>query len=71
MVVTLQDLAPLDETERMRTEFLGLVSHELREPPTVGRGSAGTVLQEGASLDRAEMRKFHRIIALQAGTCAA
>ena len=30
MVVTMQDLAPLDEIDRMRTEFLGLVSHELR-----------------------------------------
>ena len=32
VVVTFQDLAPLDEVERLRTEFLGLVSHELREP---------------------------------------
>ena len=30
MVVTRQNLAPLDEIERLRTEFLGLVSYKLR-----------------------------------------
>ena len=34
VVVTLQDLAPLEETERLRAEFLGMVSHELRAPVT-------------------------------------
>ena len=67
VVVTMQDLAPLDETERMRTEFLGLVSHELRAPLTSIKGSADTLLEEGAELDRAEMREFFRIIAEQAG----
>ena len=67
VVVTLQDLAPLDEIERMRTEFLGLVSHELRAPLTSIKGSADTLLEEGANLDRAEMREFFRIIAEQAG----
>ena len=66
VVVTMQDLAPLDEIERLRTEFLGLVSHELREPLTAVKGSADTLLEEGARLDRAEMREFHRIIAEQA-----
>ena len=32
VVVTLQDLAPLEELERLRAEFLGIVSHELRTP---------------------------------------
>ena len=32
VVVIAQDLAPLEEVERQRAEFLGLVSHELREP---------------------------------------
>ena len=65
-VATLQDLAPFDEIERMRTEFLGLVGHELREPLTAVQGSADTLLEEGARLERAEMREFHRIIAEQA-----
>ena len=67
LVVTLQDLAPLDEIERMRTEFLGLVSHELRAPLAAIKGSADTLLEEAAELDRAEMREFFRIIAEQAG----
>ena len=67
VVVTMQDLAPLDEIERMRTEFLGLVSHELRAPLIAIKGSADALLEEEAKLDRAEMREFHRIIAEQAG----
>ena len=66
MVVTMQDLAPLDEIERMRTEFLGLVGHELRAPLVAIKGSADALLEEAAELDPAEMREFHRIIAEQA-----
>ncbi len=65
LVITIQDLAPLDEIERMRTEFLGLVSHELREPLAAIKGSATTLLEDAAALDPAEMREFHRIIAEQ------
>ena len=67
VVVTLQDLAPLEETERLRAEFLGLVSHELRAPLTSIKGSAVTLLEEHEALDPAEMRAFFRIIAEQAG----
>ena len=66
VVVTMQDLAPLDEIERLRTEFLGLVSHELREPLAAIKGSAATLLEDAAKLDPAEMREFFRIIAEQA-----
>ena len=62
VVVTMQDLAPLDEIERQRTEFLSLVSHELREPLTSIKGSAATLLEEGDALDPAERREFFRII---------
>ena len=64
-VVTMQDLAPLEEMERLRTEFLAMVSHELRTPLTSIRGSADTLLDEEASLDPAETRQFHRIIVEQ------
>ena len=67
VVVTVQDLAPLDEIERLRTEFLGLVGHELREPLAAIRGSAVTLLEDAAALDPAEMREFHRIIVEQSG----
>ncbi len=66
VVVTLQDLAPLDEIERLRVEFLGLVSHELREPLAAIKGSVTTLLGDAAKLDPAEMGEFHRIIAEQA-----
>ncbi len=66
MVVTVQDLAPFDEIERLRTEFLGLVSHELREPLAAIKGSAVTLLEEAPALDPAEMREFHRLIVEQA-----
>ena len=66
VVVTMQDLAPLDEIERMRTEFLGLVGHELRAPLVAIKGSADALLEEAAELDPAEMREFHRIISEQA-----
>ena len=66
VVVTLQDLAPLYEIERLRTEFLGLVGHELREPLAAIKGSATTLLEDAATLDPAEMREFHRIIVEQA-----
>ena len=64
-VVVVQDLAPLDEIERMRTEFLALVGHELRQPLTSIKGSVDTLLE--GNLHPAEMREFHRIIADQAG----
>ena len=66
VVVIVQDLAPLDEIERLRTEFLGLVGHELREPLVAIKGSAATLLEEAEALDPAEMREFFRIIGEQA-----
>ena len=66
VVVTLQDLAPLEELERLRAEFLGLVGHELRAPLTSIKGSAATALNARPELDPAEMREFFRIIDEQA-----
>ena len=67
VVMTTQDLAPPDKIERMRTEFLGLVDHELRAPLIAIKGSADALLKEADELDPAEMREFFRIIAEQAG----
>ena len=66
MVVTLQDLAPLQELERQRAEFLDMVSHELRAPLSAIKGAAATLVEASTSLDRAEMRAFSRIIVDQA-----
>ena len=66
VVVTLQDMAPLEELERSRAEFLSLVSHELRAPLTSIKGSAVTVLDAAPAPDLAEILQFFRIIEEQA-----
>ncbi len=66
VVVTLQDMTALEELERLRVEFLGMVSHELRAPLSSIKGSAATLIGSGASLDQAEMDLFFRIIEQQA-----
>ena len=66
VVVTMQDLAPLQELERQRAEFLGMVSHELRTPLTSIKGSAATALRASRVVDPAEARQFFRIIEEQA-----
>lgn len=66
VVVTLQDLTPLEEIEKMRAEFLGMVSHELRRPLTSIKGSATTLLEVSSDLAPAELKQFHRIISEQA-----
>ena len=66
VVVTLQDMTPLEELERLRAEFLGMVSHELRVPLTSIKGSTTTLLDTSTVLDPAETRQFYRIIDHQA-----
>ena len=66
IVVTLQDLAPLEEIERMRSEFLRMVSHELRMPLSSIKGSAAAVLGAARAPDPAEMLQFFRVINDQA-----
>ena len=66
VVVTLQDMADVEELERLRAEFLGMVSHELRVPLTSITGSASTVLDSAKDLDPAVVRQFFRIIKDQA-----
>ena len=66
VVVTAQDLAPLEELERVRAEFLAMVSHELRVPLAAVKGSATTVLAASPELDAAETREFVRVIDQQA-----
>ena len=66
VVMTLQDLAALDELERQRAEFLGMVSHELRAPLTSIKGSVATLLESAQEIDPAERHEFFRIIDDQA-----
>ena len=66
VVATLQDMTPLEELERLRAEFLGTVSHELRAPLTTIKGSAATLLGAAPEMGTAEMRQYFRIIDEQA-----
>ena len=66
LVVTLQDLSPMQELERLRTEFIGMVSHELRIPLSSIKGSAATVRGAPTDVGPAEMLEFFRIIEEQA-----
>ena len=65
-VMTLQDMTPMEEAERQRAEFLGMVSHELRAPLSSIKGSAATLKESANSLDPAEMDLFFDIIEQQA-----
>ena len=66
VIVTAQDMAPLAELERLRTEFLGIVGHELRSPLTSIKGSTTTLLEGQFSLDPAEVVEYYRMIDEQA-----
>jgi len=66
LVVTLQDMEAVEELERLRAEFLAMVSHELRGPLTSIKGSAATVLGSAVDIDPAVVRQFFRIIEDQA-----
>ena len=65
VVVTMQDMADVEELERLRAEFLAMVSHELRAPLATIKGSAATVLGRPADMDPV-VRQFFRIIEEQA-----
>ncbi len=66
VVITLQDLAPLEELDRMRADFLGMVSHELRVPLTSIKGATATVLDARRAFGVAELVQFFRIVDDQA-----
>ena len=61
-LVTAQDMTPLEEQERLRAEFLAMVSHELRSPLTSVKGSIATLLAPPSTLNPTEMRQFFHII---------
>ena len=52
----------VDEMERLHTEFLGMVSRELRTPLTSIKGSVTTLLNRLSGLDVLEATEFLRII---------
>ena len=65
-VVTLQDMTPLDDLDRLRIDFLAMVSHELWTPLAAVKGVATTALADTPNHDAAETSQFFRIIDEQA-----
>ena len=66
IVATMQDITPLEEIERLRAEFLGMVSHEMRAPLASIKGAAATARGATAPLNPVESQQFFRIIEEQA-----
>ena len=66
VIVTLQDMTPIEDLERLRAEFLGMVSQELRTPLAAIKGAAVTLLDESGNLNSGDVRQFHTIIDDQA-----
>ena len=66
VVATMQDMTPLAELERQRSEFLGMVSQELRTPLTTIKGSTVIALGSSSLPDPAEMHHLFQMIDEQA-----
>ena len=66
VVATVQDMTPLEDLERRRAEFLGMVSHKLRMPLTTIKGAAASALSSTSPLNAVEAYQFFRIIDEQA-----
>ena len=66
VVSVLQDMTPLDNSERKRAEFLGVVSEELRTPLTTIKGSAAALRSIVESMNPTEPLQLLRIIDQQA-----
>ena len=62
----IQDISPIEELERLRNEFLGMVSHELKTPLTAIKGSAAMAIGTPRPLGADEVRELFSIIDEQA-----
>ena len=69
-IVVIQDISPLEEVERLRNEFLGMVSHELKTPLTAIKGSAAMALGQRGPLDAVKAQEFFQIIEEQSDLLA-
>ena len=66
VVVTLQDLAPIQELQRMQVDFLDTVGRALRAPLTSIKGSTATALCASPVPAAAELLRFLRMVDEQA-----
>jgi len=65
-ITVIQDITPLEEAEKLRSEFLGMVGHELRTPLTAIKGAAATMLGSPEPLSAEETRELFQVIDEQA-----
>ncbi|MDO8472566.1 MAG: ATP-binding protein [Dehalococcoidia bacterium] len=65
-VHSFRDITGRKEMEQIKEEFIGLVSHELRNPLTVMIGALQTALEDGAKLSREDMTQLISDAALEA-----
>ena len=66
VVVTIQDMSPVEDLTRQRAEFVALVGRELRAPAASIKGSAAAALRAVGARIPAEMTQFFHIINDQA-----
>ena len=66
VVVTLQDLAPLEDLDRLRAQFLVTIGNELRTPLSAIKGSIVALLEPLTSLNPTESTHLLHIIDEQA-----
>ena len=65
VVVVLQDVSPIEEMDRMRSDFLSLVSNELRAPLTTIKDSLSALAGIDSPAEFVETRQLLRAIDLQ------
>lgn len=65
-VMVFQDVTRQRQVERMKDDFLSLVSHDLKTPLTTIKGYASTLLQDDVEWTEEEQKRFIRIIGQEA-----
>ncbi|MDE2940002.1 MAG: winged helix-turn-helix domain-containing protein [Chloroflexota bacterium] len=66
VIVAIQDMSPLFEMDRMRSDFLSLVGNELRTPLTTIKGSIAALADSIAASGHDESRQMLRVLDRQA-----
>jgi signal transduction histidine kinase/CheY-like chemotaxis protein len=61
-ILALQDISAFEEVNRLHTEFLGMVSHELKNPLSNIKGAAYVGLKSRMPLDSAEVVEMFEMI---------